>query len=210
LISAFHFGLKLLQSTYYMYPFLNRRRFLVGSGFVSTQYSLLMSAALGLASPGAFAETVEAAAALSTLEAHEAVGLEAIAARILPEDEAGPGAVAGGVIHFIDYVLGTSRQEWLGMVREGLLALDAQATATYGVAGFAVLASTEQDELLRAIEETGFFGTMRTLTMAGMFALPEYGGNRGHAGYQLIGFGHQHVWQPPFGFYDADYMARGE
>ena len=51
---------------------------------------------------------------------------------------------------------------------------------------------------------------MRYLTIAGMFALPEYGGNRENIGYQLIGFDDQHVWQPPFGFYDADYLEKGE
>lgn len=193
-----------------MHPFLNRRRFLIRTGFVPAHYSLLMSAAVALATPAAFGETKEAAATLTVLNAHEAAGFEAVAARILPEDEAGPGAVAGGVIYFIDHVLGSSRQEWLGPLREGLLELNAQAAATYGSTSFAVLASQQQDELLRAVEDTDFFDTMRTLTMAGMFALPQYGGNRDHAGYQLIGFGHQHVWQPPFGHYDADYMAKGE
>ena len=162
------------------------------------------------ATPMASAETPEAALAFSTLQAHEAAGLESIAGRILPEDESGPGAIKGGVIYFIDKVLGSSRQEWLGLLREGLLELDAQAMSAHGSASFALLESAKQDELLRAIEQTTFFDTMRMLTMAGMFALPEYGGNRDHAGWQLIGFGHHQVWQPPFGHYDADYIARGE
>lgn len=190
---------------------LNRRRFLVHSGFFSTHYSVLLSAALSLSGTLAFAEPHKhGSATLATLQAAEADGLLAIAARILPEDDAGPGAISGGVIHFMDHVLGSSRQEWLALVREGLQELDAQAGSTYGSAGFAALSSAQQDELLRAVEDTDFFATMRTLTMAGMFALPEYGGNKDHAGYALIGFGHQHVWQPPFGHYDADYMARGE
>jgi len=193
-----------------MLPSLDRRRFLLHSGFVSTQYSLLISTALALATPMASAETPEAALAFSTLQAHEAACLESIAGRILPEDESGPGAIKGGVIYFIDKVLGSSRQEWLGLLRDGLLELDAQAMSAHGSASFALLESAKQDELLRAIEQTTFFDTMRMLTMAGMFALPEYGGNRDHAGWQLIGFGHHQVWQPPFGHYDADYIARGE
>jgi len=193
-----------------MSPSLNRRRFLVQSGFFSTQYSLLVSAALSLATSIASAETLDLSVPLTTLQPPEAAGLMAIAARILPEDESGPGAVSAGVIHFIDHVLGSSRQEWLGMLREGLLELDAQAASAHGIGGFAELDSAQQDALLHAVEDTDFFVTMRTLTMAGMFALPEYGGNKEHAGYTLIGFGHQHVWQPPFGHYDADYMARGE
>lgn len=190
---------------------LNRRRFLIQSGLFSTQHSLLVSAALSLASSLTFAQPHQHdSASLSTLQAAEAAGLLAVAARILPEDESGPGAVSGGVIHFIDRVLGSSREEWLGLLREGLLELDAQAASAHGGKGFAALESAQQDELLHAVEDTDFFVTVRTLTMAGMFALPEYGGNRDHAGYTLIGFGHQHVWQPPFGHYDADYMARGE
>lgn len=193
---------------------LNRRRFLLHSGFFSTQYSVLLSAAMSLAGSLALAEPHQhesaSLASLSTLQEAEATGLLAVAARILPEDESGPGAISGGVIHFIDRVLGSSRQEWLGLLREGLLELDAQAAGSYGGSVFAALEPAQQDELLRAVEDTEFFVTMRTLTMAGMFALPEYGGNRDHAGYALIGFGHQHVWQPPFGYYDADYMARGE
>ena len=60
------------------------------------------------------------------------------------------------------------------------------------------------------IENTEFFSTLRYLTIAGMFSLPEYGGNRENIGYQLIGFDDRHFWQPPFGFYDADYAEKGE
>jgi gluconate 2-dehydrogenase gamma chain len=82
--------------------------------------------------------------------------------------------------------------------------------ATYGSASFSALAPEQQDALLVSIEDTEFFGTMRYMTIAGMFSLPEYGGNRDYAGWNLIGFEHKHVWEPPFGFYDADYMAKGE
>ncbi len=42
-----------------------------------------------------------------------------------------------------------------------------------------------------------------TSSLAGMFAMPSYGGNRDHVGWSLLGFPHQHAWQPPFGHYDA-------
>ncbi len=193
-----------------MSQFLNRRRFLVQSGILSTHCSLLASTALSLAGSLALADTPIMSEPLATLQTAEVAGLQAIAARILPEDESGPGAISGGVIHFMDQVLGSSRQEWLAPLREGLQTLDAKASSTYAASHFVALNAEQQDALLRDIETTDFFVTVRTLTIAGMFALPEYGGNRGHAGYQLIGFGHQHVWQPPFGYYDADYMARGE
>ncbi len=36
-----------------------------------------------------------------------------------------------------------------------------------------------------------------------MFALPVYGGNKGYAGWKVLGFDHRHAWVPPFGHYDA-------
>jgi hypothetical protein len=35
--------------------------------------------------------------------------------------------------------------------------------------------------------------------------IPEYGGNRDGLGWTLIGFDAQHMFQPPFGYYDRDY-----
>ena len=51
---------------------------------------------------------------------------------------------------------------------------------------------------------------LRYLTIAGMFALPEYGGNRNLVGDQLVGFDDHLGWTIPFGYYDADYMEKGE
>jgi gluconate 2-dehydrogenase gamma chain len=145
----------------------------------------------------------------TTLNPEEAEEYAAIAARIIPTDET-PGASEAGVIHFIDNVLGTSRTEMLGPLREGLASLQESVRSAYGELKFSELDPQVQDALLQGIEDTPFFATMRYLTIAGMFSLPDYGGNRDHSGWQLIGFEHRHVWEPPFGFYDADYMARGE
>ncbi|HEY0963124.1 MAG TPA: gluconate 2-dehydrogenase subunit 3 family protein [Pseudomonadales bacterium] len=150
-----------------------------------------------------------AAAALTTLGADEAREFTAIAARILPSDDT-PGATEGGVIYFIDHVLGSSRSELLEPLRAGLASLQAEAHGSFGVKRFSELDALRQDALLQSIEATPFFETMRFLTLAGMFTLPEYGGNREHVGWDLIGFDHRHAWQPPFGYYDADYLQRGE
>jgi gluconate 2-dehydrogenase gamma chain len=147
--------------------------------------------------------------ALTTLGVEEAKEFAAIAARILPSDET-PGATEAGVIYFMDNVLGNSRSELLAGLREGLAALQAKAHDNYGSAQFSALDPARQDTLLQAVETSEFFATIRFLTLAGMFALPEYGGNRDYVGWDLLGFDHRHVWQPPFGFYDADYAQRGE
>jgi hypothetical protein len=55
------------------------------------------------------------------------------------------------------------------------------------------------------VDHTPFFDSMRFLTVLGMFSTPAYGGNRNGAGWKLLGFEDQHIFQPPFGYYDRDY-----
>jgi gluconate 2-dehydrogenase gamma chain len=145
---------------------------------------------------------------LQHLRADEAAEFEAIAARIIPSDDS-PGAIEAGVIYFIDNVLDDTRQPALAILRSGLLELQASAVNAYGNGLFHQLDVTQQDALLSSIEDTEFFGTLRYLTIAGMFALPGHGGNRDAIGWELIGFEDRHVWSPPFGFYDADYAEKG-
>jgi gluconate 2-dehydrogenase gamma chain len=192
-------------------PALTRRELLA--------YSLASSAAVLRAAHGGLAATLFAAAeralvaqpqaaGLTALTPSEAAELGAIAARIIPSDDT-PGATEAGAIVFIDRVLGGSRAEFLPRVREGLGSLLESAKAAHGTA-FSALTAPQQDTLLRQIETSPFFALLRYLTICGTFALPDYGGNRNHVGWNLVGFDHRHAWQPPFGFYDADYAAKGE
>lgn len=152
-----------------------------------------------------------------TLNEEEALEFDAIAARIIPTDET-PGATEAGVIYFFDNVLGDGREEELAQLRDGLRELQTAAALTFGSAAlldvtrrcFHRLDVEQQDQLLTEIANTEFFSTLKYLTIAGMFSLPEYGGNRENIGYQLIGFDDRHFWRPPFGFYDADYAEKGE
>jgi gluconate 2-dehydrogenase gamma chain len=66
------------------------------------------------------------------------------------------------------------------------------------------LTADQQDQILKGIEKTDFFQAVRFGTICGTFALPSWGGNRDHAGWRLIGLTHQPVFQPPFGYYDAE------
>ncbi len=188
---------------------LSRRAFLRQTGIAARNSLIVLSLPAIMSSSAAASEARLENSAFKILGNDEAMEFAAIAARIIPTDET-PGATEAGVIYFIDNVLGTSRTEVLQPMREGLASLQAAAMATYGSASFSALAPEQQDALLVSIEDTEFFGTMRYMTIAGMFSLPEYGGNRDYAGWNLIGFEHKHVWEPPFGFYDADYMAKGE
>ncbi|MDP1932050.1 MAG: gluconate 2-dehydrogenase subunit 3 family protein [Gammaproteobacteria bacterium] len=188
---------------------LSRRAFLQFSGVAARNSLIVLSlpTILTACKEAALAQTENAR--FTALGSAEAAEFAAIAARIIPTDET-PGATEAGVIYFIDNVLGSSRAEMLEPMRAGLAELQAAGSSMYGTKTFGTLSNAQQDELLASIEETQFFNTMRYLTIAGMFALPEYGGNRNLLGWKMIGFEDRHMWMPPFGFYDADYAAKGE
>lgn len=149
-------------------------------------------------------QAFERGQAFETLTAEEARELEAIAARIFPSDES-PGAREAGVIYFLDRALGTFQSAALPDVRAGLVQLQARARKTDPeAAAFSALATSRQIELLTEIEDGAFFGLIRTLTIQGMFAHPDRGGNRDKVGWAILGFEDRFSWQPPFGHYDAE------
>ncbi|MGA7305444.1 MAG: gluconate 2-dehydrogenase subunit 3 family protein [Rhodothermales bacterium] len=143
--------------------------------------------------------------AFKTLSDGEAKEIEAFAEQILPTGDE-PGVKEAGVIYFIDRALGDERSDLLPNIREGMTELTQRVQRDHGSgAMFSNLAAEEQIALMKQIEETEFFASLRFLTMAGMFTNPSYGGNRSRIGWKMIGFDDRHFWQPPFGFYDANY-----
>lgn len=137
------------------------------------------------------------------LAPNEATELEAIAAQIFPTDET-PGAREAGVIYFIDRALGSFAASQLESVRAGLRDLQRRVSAKHaGVGRLSALPFDAQTDLVRDIEDTAFFAGVRSLTLLGMFTDPQYGGNREHIGWKLLGFEPQPSYQPPFGYYDA-------
>ncbi len=71
---------------------------------------------------------------------------------------------------------------------------------------FSDLDEADQDEYLASVEDTPFFQGARFMTLAGVFAMAKYGGNRDNIGYKLVGMdGPPHAWTYPFGEYDAEY-----
>ena len=125
----------------------------------------------------------------------QATLVEAIAAQIIPSGDS-PGAREAGAVYFIDRALTTFEGEKKKLYAEGLAQLEAQ--------GFARLASERQIQALRAIEKAEFFQTVRLHTIMSFLANPEYGGNRGLAGWKWIGFEDRFAFEPPFGYYDAE------
>lgn len=178
---------------------LTRRGFLQAAGsaaWLATTWPAIVAAAEQAAAAR------DAGAAFETLAPDDAADLAAIAAQIFPTD-ALPGATEAGVVYFMDSALRTFMAGAKDSVLAGLQALNAKAAVNQAGARFAALPAEAQERLLQAEEASPFFGTVRFMTVAGMFALPVYGGNRGHAGWKVLGFEHRHFWQPPFGFYDA-------
>jgi gluconate 2-dehydrogenase gamma chain len=169
-----------------------------GGAWMAARWPALLAAA------GVARDALAAGASFSHLTPEEARDLEAIAAQIIPSDDS-PGAREAGVIHFIDAALGSFAARRAESLRAGLAELNARVHAAQPHAThFAALDDDAQIAVLKREESTAFFGAVRFLTLAGMFALPGYGGNRDHIGWKLLGFDHRHVWAPPFGWYDAE------
>ena len=146
-------------------------------------------------------------AGFTTLTAAQAACVAAIAARIVPTDDA-PGATEAGVVYFIDRGLGSFLSADRGNFLTGLAEFDASVAAAHPDArGFAALPAAMQDEVLKSVETTAFFGTLRLWTLFGLLASPAYGGNRDGVGWKLTGFEDAHRFEPPFGYYDRDYAG---
>src|ERR1051326_2532707 len=125
-------------------------------------------------------------------------------------DDGTPGAKEAGVIHFIDKSLSTFAAPQKDGVIKGLDDLNQKCAAKWpGTTAFAALAPAQQDEMLKEIEKTPFFGQCRFMTIVGMFSNPSYGGNQDQAGWKLIGFQAHGIYQPPFGWYDAEAARAG-
>jgi gluconate 2-dehydrogenase gamma chain len=113
--------------------------------------------------------------------------LEAFIDRLVPSDENGPGATECGAANYIDsalaYFLAAEKTTFL----DGLKAIDEQARAKHN-APFAELSPDKQDLVVTAIEtgSRGFFDRVRRLTLEGMMSDPNYGGNTGFRGWDLI------------------------
>jgi gluconate 2-dehydrogenase gamma chain len=126
-------------------------------------------------------------AAQGALTAAEAATLAAMCARIIPTDEAGPGAAEARASVYIDRSLGA----WLSGSRqayaEGLAQVEAAARAKHN-RSFVDATASEQDAVLASIEQTPFFALVRTHTIQGTFCDPAYGGNANFVGWDLLGY----------------------
>ena len=123
--------------------------------------------------------------------------LDAFTDRLIPRDENGPGARDCGASNYINRVLSDTIAGEKPTIVEGLKALDAFAVTSQGKP-FIDLPPDTQDTVLLALEagqvpgftpnSRAFFTRIRRLTLEGTFSDPFYGGNKGFAGWDLIGY----------------------
>jgi gluconate 2-dehydrogenase gamma chain len=154
-------------------------------------------------------EAAEAAAqpgdtALKALSAGDAADVDAIAAQIVPSGDT-PGAREAHAMVFIDRALSSFFAAQADGFRQGLAEFQAKCRASHPQETFAALSPQEQLGFLKTQDQSPFFGSVRGLTLLGMFAAPKYGGNYQGAGWKLMGFEDRHAFTPPFGYYDRDY-----
>ena len=139
------------------------------------------------------------------LTAEQAKLLDVITAHIVPTDDT-PGAREAHVVRFIDHALATIFKDFQKDFADTLDDF-AEFTSHYRPDGatFLELSPNEQvDAHCGDLErlKPDVFGPLRGLTMTGMFAHPEHGGNFSKIGWKLIGYDDQYSWAPPFGYYD--------
>jgi len=138
----------------------------------------------------------------------QAAEVEAAAAQIIPADDT-PGAREARVIYFIDRALVTFDKDKQPAYLLGLRELQVKTLELFPLAkSFSGLTSPQQIEVLHAIEKTDFFELLRLHTIVGFVARPEYGGNHNQVGWKLIGLEDKMTYEPPFGYYDAEYNKR--
>ena len=190
----------------------SRRRFLaaLGSGATALWFADNFSELGDAARHSDHAMAQPAQRRLEFFSAADARVVDAIASRILPNDDGTPGAHEAGALYFIDRVSARHLPaEMRTQLRDGLAALQKDVASRHADArDFAGLTKEQQDALLRERETSPFFELARTLTLAGVLSSPKFGGNRNYVGWKMVGHDPSPTYQPPFGYYDRPAVRR--
>ncbi len=128
--------------------------------------------------------------------------LEAVAERIFPATET-PGAVAIGAVEYILRALAGDYAEMKMIYQRGLSEIDRHSLKRFG-RNLLSLAEGEMNSVLSDFENgraefegaAEFFETVRCHVLEGVFGEPEYGGNRGLAGWRIVDFPGQQYGYP--------------
>lgn len=147
---------------------------------------------------------------LEHLDAALAAEIEAITSEIIPSDDS-PGAREAGVIFFIDRALATWESDKRDSYRTGMQDVQKLRREMFPASqSIAALSGGDRIKLITAFERTEFFALLRTHTALGFYGSPTYGGNRGKVGWAHMGLEDKMMFEPPFGYYDAEAMKEGQ
>jgi len=186
----------------------SRRQFLFGSisGLSSAWLALRWPAILEAQEHAERAQASGRPSQFQFFSPEEAVEVEAMAAQIIPSDDA-PGAWEARVIYFIDCALVTFDRDKQPAYTQGLKDLRQRTQVLFpSVSRFSSLTPSQQIQVLTAIERTDFFELVRQHTIIGFLAKPSYGGNQNQVGWKVIGFEDRMTDAPPFGYYDREFV----
>jgi gluconate 2-dehydrogenase gamma chain len=171
---------------------ISRREMLMRAGFVVGAAMIPLSPEWIL---GQTTAAVVPEGALKTFTRLEYETLDAICSRLIPTDETGPGAKEARAVRYIDWGLSgsiTNAATLRPQYSAALAAVEAYAISTKSTS-FTKLGPADQDAIITALQNSqipnapmGFFNTIRTHTIEGMFSDPFYGGNYNCAGWDLI------------------------
>jgi gluconate 2-dehydrogenase gamma chain len=205
---------------------LSRRWFLSQSltGISAAWMSAHWPAMLSAATYARHAAQSAAPAKFEFFSADHAAEVDAISARIIPTTDT-PGAHEAGVVFFIDRALATFAKDDQKAYTEGLPELHAKTHEMFpSTQKFSAATLEQQDQILQSLDEQSsaaagsrrsrrgaaaqsFFETVRVHTIMGFLIDPDSDkrGNRDAVGWKVIGRDNEHMFQPPFGYYDKDY-----
>jgi gluconate 2-dehydrogenase gamma chain len=200
---------------------LNRRDFLLRScsGLTAVWVSAHWPALLSAATHARNATQSAAPAKLEFFTSDEAKEVDAITARIIPTDET-PGAREAGVVYFIDRALKTFASEDQKSYREGLPEFAVRTHKMFPAFDrFSAASPAQQDEIVHSFDPKSaegqrlydapdtqsFFETLRAHTIIAFLLDPDAGGDVNGVGWKVIGRTREHMFQPPFGYYDKNY-----
>jgi gluconate 2-dehydrogenase gamma chain len=166
--------------------------------FAKGGLGLVVGLAAGLSSSQSLARTPgEYQPKLLTLE--ELAAVQAMMARLIPEDGNSGGALEACAYIYLDRALGTHLAHHVDTYRSGLAELDRLAREERS-AGLAALTPAQVDAMLSRMEKgelprerfpdggVGFFNLMRGHTLEGFLSDPLYGGNQDFTGWKAIGY----------------------
>jgi gluconate 2-dehydrogenase gamma chain len=202
----------------------NRRDFLLRScsSLTAVWLSAHWPALLSAATHARAAAQASASAKLQFFTPEQAKEIDAIAARIIPTDET-PGAREAGVTYFIDRALMTFAVNDQKVYREGFPEMQARTHELFPTLDkFSAATLEQQDEILHSFDEQAagnrrpyrpraaaqsFFDTVRLHTIVAFLLDPDAGGDPNGVGWKVIDRERQHMFQPPFGYYDKNYAG---